>query len=158
MSGRISLRKAKIADASAIKRLIDSYAARNLMLPRSLNNILENIRDFTVAEAENRVVGCVALHVVWTDLAEVRSLAVEEEHSGSGIGSALVRAALKEAAGLGAKRVFTLTYTPDFFSKLGFTELEKQELPHKIWKDCLECSRFPDCDETAMITTISREE
>lgn len=127
------------------------------MLPRSLNNILENIRDFFVAETNKEIVGCVAAHVVWTDLAEIRSLAVSPDHSGSGIGSSLVREALKELAELGVRKVFTLTYTPEFFSKLGFVELEKQQLPHKIWKDCLDCSLFPDCDETAMIIDINRE-
>ncbi|RMG56963.1 MAG: N-acetyltransferase, partial [Deltaproteobacteria bacterium] len=114
--------------------------------------IYENIRDFFVCEDEDGgVVGVAALHVMWEDLAEIRSLAVKEGSEGGGIGRMLMDACLSEARSLGIKRVFALTYRSGFFEKFGFREVEKSTLPQKIWTDCLKCSKFPDCDETAVI-------
>lgn len=149
-----TIRKAKISDVRKIKELIDYYASQGTMLPRSLSNIYENIRDFFVALINGEVAGCVALHIVWENLAEIRSLAVSEKHKNAGIGTALLNEALKEACELGIEKVFTLTYAPDFFEKQGFKKISKNRLPQKIWKDCLECSRFPDCEEVALVYKI----
>jgi amino-acid N-acetyltransferase len=121
------------------------------MLPRSLHEIYEHIRDYFVCQAEGRIIGVCALHPVWEDIAEIRSIAVAKKHQGQGIGKRLVRKSLREAASLGMKKVFALTYKPGYFKRLGFEEIDKNELPHKIWVDCLKCSKFPDCPEVAVI-------
>ncbi len=144
------IRKARIPDAKPIHRLLLTYAKEGLMLSRSLSEIYEEIRDFYVYEVDGAVVGTVCLHICWEDLAEVRSLAVDEGQGGKGIGRDLVKSCLSEARELGLKKVFALTYKPGFFSKLGFHEIEKSELPHKIWGDCMRCPKFPECDEIAM--------
>ena len=144
------IRKARIADARAIHQLLLKYAGDGLMLARSLPDIYESIRDIYVFETNGQVVGTAWLHICWEDLAEVRSLAVTEEAGGKGVGRKLVEACLNEACAIGMKRVFCLTYQPEFFSKLGFSEIEKSELPHKIWGDCIKCAKFPECDEIAM--------
>ncbi len=148
----MKIRRAKIADAKDIQKLVNTFAARGEMLPRSLSEIYENIRDYFVCENEDgEVVGVAALHVMWEDLAEIRSLAVAESAAGSGVGTRLARACLREARGLGVKMVFALTYRVGFFLKLGFEEVDKATLPQKIWTDCLKCSKFPDCDESAVV-------
>ncbi len=144
------IRKALISDAKTIQKLLMEYARDGLMLPRSLSEIYENIRDFYVFDEQGTVLGTVCLSICWEDLAEVRSLAVAESASGRGIGRSLVEVCLEEARELGLRRVFALTYKPDFFAKIGFREIEKSELPHKIWGDCLKCAKFPDCDEIAV--------
>jgi len=144
------LRKARISDAKAIHKLLIRYAQDGLMLSRSLSDIYETIRDFYVYVEDETVVGTVCLHICWEDLAEVRSLAVAEENGGRGLGRSLVDACIEEARQLGLKRLFALTYKPAFFGKLGFHEIEKSELPHKIWGDCMKCVKFPECDEIAM--------
>jgi len=148
------IRKARLPDARAIHQLLIGYAREGLMLPRPLSEIFEAIRDFYVFEDGERVVGTVSLHICWDDLAEVRSLAVAADQEGRGVGRALVESCLEEARVLGLKRVFALTYKPGFFAKLGFHEIEKSELPQKIWGDCLKCAKFPDCDEIALIRMI----
>lgn len=148
------VRKAIIKDAREIHRLLLNYARDGLMLPRSLAEIYEAIRDFYVFEIDGQVVGTVALNICWEDLAEVRSLAVREEHGGQGIGRHLVEACLAEARQLGLRRVFALTYKQVFFEKLGFAVIEKSELPQKIWGDCMKCAKFPDCDEIAMSISL----
>ncbi|MDY0269203.1 N-acetyltransferase [Trichloromonas sp.] len=145
------IRKARMADAKVIHKLLLTYAQQGLMLSRPLADIYEGIRDFYVFEMDGEVVGTVCLHIFWSDLAEVRSLAVDAARGGLGIGRTLVDACLDEAKGLGIRRVFALTYKPVFFGKLGFHEIEKSELPHKIWSDCIKCPKFPECDEIAMI-------
>jgi len=144
------IRKARIADAKAIHQLLIKYAQQGMMLSRSLADIYESIRDFYVLEDNDQVVGTVCLSICWEDLAEVRSLAVHEGQGLRGFGRALVEACLEEARQLGLKRVFALTYKPLFFEKLGFQQIEKSELPHKIWSDCLKCPKFPECDEIAL--------
>jgi len=124
------------------------------MLPRSLSSIYENIRDFRVIAGGDRIMGCAALQVYWEDIAEIRSLAVIEEIQGEGWGRALVDDCLREARALKLPRVFTLTFTPPFFKKFGFSEIEKEKLPHKIWKDCIHCPHFPDCKEVALIRDL----
>ncbi|MDD5148383.1 MAG: N-acetyltransferase [Candidatus ainarchaeum sp.] len=154
MAKKISIRRAKISDAKKIKELISHYAAKEKLLDRSLISIFEHLRGFMVAEEEGRVIGCCCTHICWEGLGEVRSLAVAEGKTGLDIGTTLVRACLKEAKELGLKKVFTLTYVPEFFSKCGFKEIKKEDLPHKIWHDCIHCAKFPDCDETAMMIEI----
>lgn len=150
------IRKARISDAKAIQALIWEYAQRGDMLPRSLSSIYENLRDYFVYEnEEGEVIGSAAIHIMWEDLAEVRSLAVREGQMRRGIGTKLVEACISEAIVLGIQRVFALTYRPDFFRRLGFREVDKSELPHKIWSDCLKCAKFPDCDEVALVADFS---
>jgi amino-acid N-acetyltransferase len=144
------IRKARIPDVKIIHKLLLDYAREGLVLPRSLSELYEAIREFYVFEENGQVVGTVCLNVCWEDLAEVRSLAVVEEQGGKGIGRQLVRSCLDEARDLGIKRVFALTYKTRFFEKMGFHLIEKSELPHKIWRDCLKCPKFPECDEIAM--------
>ena len=148
------IRSARIPDAKTIHKLLADFAREGLMLPRSLSDIYETIRDFYVFELDGEVVGTVCLHICWEDLAEVRSLAVAREQAGRGIGRQLVRACLEEARQLGLKRVFALTYQQTFFEKLGFALIAKSELPHKIWADCLKCAKFPDCDEISMAVDL----
>jgi amino-acid N-acetyltransferase len=144
------IRKARIPDVKIIHKLLLSYAQEGLMLSRSLADMYECLRDFYILEQDDKVVGAVALHICWEDLAEVRSLAVSSAHERRGIGRQLVQACLDEARELGLKQVFALTYQPGFFEKMGFDYIEKSELPQKIWSDCLKCPKFPDCDEIAM--------
>jgi amino-acid N-acetyltransferase len=145
-----NVRKAKISDAQRIQYLINEYAKQGLMLPRSISSIYESIRDFWVYEENGEILGTCALTIFWNDLAEIRSLAVDPRHTGRGIGTALVKKALEEAKEFGICRVFTLTYQVKFFEKLGFKVIDKNTLPHKIWRDCINCVKFPNCDETAM--------
>jgi amino-acid N-acetyltransferase len=144
------IRHARIPDARVIHQLLREYANEGQLLGRSLADIFENIRDFYVYEENGQVLGVGALAISWEDLAEVRSLAVARGQSGKGIGRKIVEVCLEEAAALGLKKVFALTYQPDFFKKLGFSDIEKSELPQKIWGDCLKCVKFPDCDEFAL--------
>jgi len=150
----VRIRKATVLDAEPIRKLINAYASENKMLPRSISEIFENVRDFHVAEDDGEVVGCCALHVFWEDLAELRSLAVRSDHLGRGLGKRLVRAALDEAPQLGIRRVFILTAISEFFSRLGFSTVDRSKLPHKIWAECIKCPKFPDCDEVSMILVL----
>lgn len=152
------IRKARLTDVKAVHRLINDYAVRGLLLPRSLNELYENIREYFVWEEEGRIIGVCGLHVAWEDLAEVRSLAVAESAAGRGIGRALVEKCLEEARELAVPKVFALTYQEGFFAKMGFAEVDKQTLPQKIWADCLKCVKFPDCDETALMLELSLAE
>ncbi|MBW1859868.1 MAG: N-acetyltransferase [Deltaproteobacteria bacterium] len=135
------IRKATVRDVEAIHRLLKQHAERGELLPRALSDLYD--------------AGACALHVCWEDLAEIRSLAVSEPHQGEGVGSTLVKAALAEAEVLGIKRVFTLTYQPDFFSKHGFKVVDKAALPQKVWAECVKCVKFPDCDEIAMLKRLT---
>lgn len=145
------LRKAQIGDVKEIQKLLTTYASRGDMLSRSLSELYESLRDFYVEVTDDgRILGAAALHIVWDDLAEVRSVAVAEDAGRKGVGSALVKACIDEARELGLKRIFCLTYKPAFFGKLGFVLVDKSTLPHKVWGDCIKCPKFPDCDENAM--------
>lgn len=148
------LRKAQINDVKDIQKLLTFFASRGDMLSRSLSELYEAIRDFYIVEEEGRLVGTAALHIVWEDLAEVRSVAVAEDAGRKGIGTQVVQACIDEAKELGLKRVFCLTYKPDFFARFGFRIVDKSELPHKVWGDCMKCVKFPDCDEIAMILDL----
>jgi amino-acid N-acetyltransferase len=148
------IRKAQINDVKEIQKLLITFASRGDMLSRSLSELYESLRDFYVCEQEDKLLGTAALHIVWEDLAEVRSVAVSENAGRQGIGSQLVQACIAEARELGLKRIFCLTYKPDFFAKHGFRLVDKSELPHKVWGDCIKCVKFPDCDENAMILDL----
>lgn len=149
------VRKATAADVPHMQRLINSWAKQGLMLPRSLHSLYEHIRDYSVAEEEGRIAGCVALHVSWDDLAEVRSMAVAVDRQRRRLGITLLEAALAEASQLGVSRVFVLTYVPDFFARRGFQKVGKADLPQKIWQECIHCIHFPTCDEEAMMLTLA---
>ena len=147
------IRKAVIQDVRNIHQLLAFYAEQGLLLSRPLSEIYDHLRDFVVAEDEGsgkNLLGVCALGICWERLAEIRSLAVAEDQKGKGLGVRLVKICLKEAESLGVKEAFVLTYVPGFFSKLGFEEVKKSTLPHKVWADCLKCAKFPDCDEIAM--------
>ncbi len=150
------IRKATVKDVKGIHRLLKRHAERGELLPRALSDLYDAVRDFSVFEKKKggSMIGVCALHVCWEDLAEIRSLAVREQYQGEGIGSALVRAALAEAQDLGIRRVFTLTYRPDFFNKHGFNIVDKATLPQKVWAECIKCVKFPDCDEIAMLKLL----
>ncbi|MEW6571286.1 MAG: N-acetyltransferase [Nitrospirota bacterium] len=150
----MKIRKARIADLRDVHRIINDFAKKELMLPRSLSELYETLRDFVICENEGIVCGVCALHIMWEDLAEIRSLAVETEYQNKGIGKDLIKECLREAESLGIKKVFALTYNPEFFRKIGFEYVDKATLPQKIWGDCLKCPRFPECDEHAMIKNL----
>lgn len=146
------IRKAKITDVKEIHTLANHYAEKGLMLPRSLNNIYDNIRDFYVVEFDGKVKGCAALHIVWDDIAEIKALAVDESIKGQGWGKKLAETCLNEAKELGLKKVFALTLIKEFFNKLGFKTIQKRRLPQKIWGECIHCVKFPDeCNEIAVM-------
>lgn len=148
------LRRARVGDVAAVHKLINSFADRDEMLPRSLNELYENLRDYFVIENGGQVVGCCALHVTWSDLAEVKCLAVREDHQGGRLGGQLVEACLSDARVLGVPRVFVLTYIPGYFERFGFRTVEKNELPQKVWSECIRCPKFPDCGEVSMVIDL----
>jgi amino-acid N-acetyltransferase len=150
----LEVEKARISDVPQMHRLINYFAEKDEMLPRSLSELYENMRDCFVVRQEEQVVACAALHVFWSDLAEVRSLAVAEGSQEQGIGVQLVEACLKEAEELGITTVFCLTYKPGLFEKFGFFRVDKMELPRKVWTECYRCPKFPDCDEVALIYNL----
>ncbi len=147
----MNVEKARIGDAKQIQEMVNSFADKGDMLPRALSEIYENLRDFSVIRNNNRVAACVALHISWSDLAEIRSLAVSEDKHDQGLGSLLVESCLNEAKELGISTVFCLTSRPAFFEKHGFRQVDKMKLPRKIWSECYHCPKFPDCDEVALI-------
>ncbi|MBD3246847.1 MAG: N-acetyltransferase [Candidatus Omnitrophica bacterium] len=151
------IRKARIQDAAEIHGLIGYWAAKKKMLERPMNHIYENIRDYWLYTERKKILGCCALHSVgWNELGEIKSLSVRPRAQRRGIATKLVRTALREADTLGMRQVFALTFVPDFFSRLGFREIPRSELPHKIWSDCIHCVFFPDCKETAVIATAGK--
>jgi amino-acid N-acetyltransferase len=152
MNQTLRATKAEIADAQAIHDLVNLYAQRGDMLPRTMGEVYENLRDFFVLRdpAGGRFLGCVALHIVWADMAEVKSLAVPEDVQTRGLGSLLVTAAVEEARAIGLERVFALTYRPAFFERLGFVQADVMTLPRKVWNECYRCPKFPSCNEIAL--------
>ncbi len=151
---KYKVEKARISDVSHIHKLIITFANRGAMLARPLSELYENIRDFFVVREGKKIIGCAALHIIWSDLAEIKSVAVSEELQKHGIGQELIQACLDEARSLGIKTVFCLTYRPDFFGNRGLMEIDKTELPNKIWTECYRCPKYPNCDETAMKITL----
>ena len=148
------VRKARMTDVAAMLELINGYAAQAIMLPRTEFEMSENIRDFAVVTAGNRIAGCAALHFYTPTSAEVRSLAVDPAWKGHGLGRMLVSDLESEAREHGITTLFAFTYVPDFFRKMGYTEVDRGELPLKAWKDCLRCPKFQCCDEIAMLRTL----
>jgi amino-acid N-acetyltransferase len=148
------IRKANIRDVKRIHALVNFYSKKGELLPRSLNEIYEDLRDLSVYDLEGQIVGVCALHINWEDLAEIRSLAVKEECGGQGYGTELVKKCLEEAQQLEISRIYTLTYRPEFFERLGFKRIEKSQLPQKVWGDCIKCFKFPECDEIALIHPV----
>ena len=149
--------KARISDVNQMHHLITYFADRGEMLARPLSEMYENIRDYFVIREGELTIACAALHVMWEDLAEIKSLAVAEENQRKGIGEQLVDACLEEARRLGMPTVFCLTYKPAFFEKFGFKQVDKMELPHKVWTECYRCPKFPNCDEVALIYQLQTE-
>ncbi len=130
--------------------MINAFAKQDIMLARSLNELYENIRDYWVKEEKGKVVGCAALHISWDDLAEIKSVAVLKRRQGRGVGRELIKVCLQEASALGIKRIFMLTYKPEYFKKFGFKRVSHASLPHKIWAECINCPKFPNCQEVAL--------
>ena len=148
----IKVEKARISDAQRIHELVNSFADRGEMLPQALSEIYENLRDFFVIRDSNKqVIGCVALHINWADLAEIKALAVSGDKQAQGLGSVLVEACINEAIDLGIPTILCLSYKPAFFEKYNFRQVDKMELPRKVWSECYRCPKFPDCDEVALI-------
>ncbi len=151
------LRKAQIQDVKSIHKILARYADKAILLPRSLSELYDHLRDFYVienSEVKGSLLGVCSLSISWEDLGEIRALAVVEESQKEGLGSRLVEACLSEAVELGLSRIFVLTLIKGFFARFGFKEVEKSLLPHKIWADCVKCPKFPDCDEIAMILEL----
>ena len=150
-------RKPKFTDVDEMHELIAGYAAQGLMLPKPHSVLYETLREFVLAEEveSKKIVGVGALHLTWNELAEIRSMAVHEDFSRQGIGSAIVKKLLEEGQAVGVKKFFTLTYRPEFFKSLGFTITKRESLPHKIWKECIDCPKFPNCDEIAMTLDLA---
>jgi amino-acid N-acetyltransferase len=148
------LRKADITDINKIKDLVNPFAENNEMLPRTVFDIIASLRDFVVVINNDEIIGCGALNITWIDIAEIRSLAIKKEYQRKGIGSYIVKYLLKEAKQLKIKKVFALTYKPDFFKTFGFKFIDKEKLPKKVWTDCIKCPKFPDCDEIAVILDL----
>lgn len=146
--------KARIQDVPQIHKLVNHFADKGEMLARPLSEIYENIRDFIVAMQGEEVVACAALHVCWSDLAEIRSVAVAEVNQKQGLGKQLVVVCMEEARALGINDVFCFTYRPDFFKQHGFVDIDKMDLPRKVWIDCFRCPKFPNCDEVALINKM----
>ncbi|MDV0446285.1 Amino-acid acetyltransferase [Methanosarcinaceae archaeon Ag5] len=148
------IRKAKMSDVYEIKALINSYATEGCMLPRSLDSLYTTIRDFMVFEENGHIIGCCGIHPDWEDLGEVVSFAVVRGRTRQGIGTELLDACIEDAKTVGMNRLFVLTSSPLFFERKGFTQIKKDELPWKIWADCVNCSKYPDCDSASLIMEI----
>ncbi len=149
------VRPAKAPEAEAICALVNYYAERGRMLHRSLESVYESLRDFLVCCRDGRLLGCAALAITWRDLGEIRSLAVAPDCQGGGIGQALVAGAIEEGRRLGLRRIFLLTYEPEFFQRFGFRRVQKDTLPAKVWRDCIHCPRADDCREVAMVLDLA---
>ncbi|MDD5591646.1 MAG: N-acetyltransferase [Dehalococcoidales bacterium] len=146
----VKIERATIRDVSQIHRMVNFFASRGKMLARSLSEIYENVRDYQVVRDGEQVIACVALHVMWSDLAEIKSLAVAESSQKQGIGERMIQRCLTEAKGLGISTVFCLTYKPELFERVGFSRIDKMELPNKVWTECYRCPKFPNCEEVAL--------
>lgn len=152
---KLVYRKAKISDVEEIYKLVNYYANKNQMLARSRSSMYEGIREFIVVKYNDELVGVGSLHIIWEDLAEIRALAVAPQHLKKGIGRKLVQLFIEEACELGIKRVFSLTYQPGFFKRCGFQDISKDDLPQKVWTECINCPHFPNCEENAVIIKIN---
>ena len=149
----MTIRKAKVSDVPGIYAMLNLYAEQGLLLPRSLSQLYDVVRSFHVACPEDRpevMAGVCALQVCWEDLGEIRSLAVSPDYRGTNIGASLIDVCQADALELGLKRLFVLTYIPKYFERFGYSLIDKSELPHKIWADCIKCVKFPECGEIAL--------
>ena len=155
-SPAVRVERATVHDAEAIAALINFWAAQGEMLPRTLGETYENLRDFFVVREGDRLVACTALHITWADLAELKSLAVVEDAQSGGYGTALVRECIEEGHRLGLNRLFALTYRPGFFERLGFEQADVMNLPRKVWNECYRCPKFPGCEEIAMTLDLDQ--
>ncbi len=145
-----TIRKARIHDTGAILKLVNELALKQVLLPRSPASVIENIRDFIIAEVDGEFAGCAGLHIVWLDLAEIRSIAVHPKMQKHGLGRQMVDRLVAEANDMGVQRLFAFTYVQDFFEKMGFHVVQHKDMPHKVFNDCLHCPKFTACDEIAM--------
>lgn len=150
----IKIRKAIIKDTPKIREIVNKFAEKGLMLPLSYNQIYERIRDFWIIEKGKQIIGCGALKPTWKDLAEIRSVAIKAKFQKRGYGKILIEKLIEEAKQLGFKKIFVLTFKPDYFKKFGFREIPRSRLPHKIWMDCINCPKFPKCDEVPLIKIL----
>ena len=150
----LQVERAAVTDVRAIHELVNGFARTGEMLPRTLAEIYESLRDFSVIRDGGELLACGALHVMWEDLAEIRSLAVRSERQGEGLGAQLVRAHLREARDLGLATAFALTYRPAFFERLGFAQADVMTLPRKVWNECYRCPKFPTCNEIAVVIDL----
>lgn len=150
----MEIRKAKISDVPSIRELVNYYAELDRMLFRSMADIYENLQTFIVADVDGKVIGCCSLEVVWSDLAEIKSLAIDKNYQNQGIGKKIVAKAVQNAFEIGVLKVFALTLEPQFFVKAGFEIVEKEALPMKVWSDCARCSKQQNCDETAVVKSV----
>lgn len=146
----MKLRKARISDVEEMMLLINSTAEQGFMLPRSRNMLYENIREFVLAVVDDQLVGVASLHILWSDLAEIRALAVSSEYKRKGIGTQIVKTLEDEARELGCTKLFALTYQPEFFKYCGYEQVSKDQMPQKVWTECINCIKFPNCDEIAV--------
>ncbi len=149
------IEKANISDVPGIHKLINFFADRGEMLPRPLSEVYENVRDFFVIRDGADIIACVALHILWADLAEIKSLAVDKARQEQGIGKSLIEACLQDAKELGVASLFCLTYRPAFFEQFGFQQIEVMKLPRKVWGECQRCTKFPNCDEIALVLPLT---
>jgi len=156
MKEKIVIRKANVKDANEIRKLVNSFASEGKMLPLSMNLVYERLRDFTVIEKKGKIIGCGALRITWKTLGEIRSMAISKNFQKKGYGKKLIETLFKEAEELGLEKIFVLTYIPEFFEKFGFEKISKSKLPHKIWFDCINCPKFPRCDEIAMMKKLKK--
>ena len=149
------IEKARVTDIPQIHKLINTFADKGQMLPRALSELYENIRDFYIAREGDDIIACGALHVNWEDMAEIKSLAVSKGKQRQGIGGDIISACIAEAKTLGITTVFCLTYKPPVFEKFGFSQVDKSELPQKVWSECFRCPKFPNCDEVALTLKLN---
>lgn len=152
------LRSAVVTDVTPILELVNRLAADGKMLPRSPASVVENLRDFVVAEKDGVFAGCGALSLIWTDIAEIRSIVIEPEQRGTGLGMRLAERLMADAEKLGIARVMAFTYVVGFFEKLGFQVVDHAALPHKVFNDCLNCPKFHQCDEIAVLKVLKETE
>ncbi len=150
----IVYRKAKIEDVEDIHKLIMSHSTKGVMLARSRQSLYENVREYVVAEDDGEIVAVGGLRILWNDLAEVRSLVVTDSYSRQGVGSRIVAELEEEARELGLPKLFALTYQAGFFRKNGYEEVPHKSLPQKVWRDCIDCPKFPECEEVAVVKPL----
>jgi len=156
LNGPIIIRTATVKDVPQIFKLVNTMARlKNNLLPRSLSELYEHVRDFFVAVDGTKVIGTCSLHIFWEDLAEVRSLAVDLDYQGQGWGERLMRTIIQDGREIGMLRLFTLTTIPEFFEQFGFSIATKEELPQKSWSECFKCPKFTECDETALLLDLA---